>query len=367
MTLVMKKKVDIYLQHPERFQLDLLNQKSIWMDNVVRPLGSHYESSQKQIESVIKLAEQRKREQMARLKKIELIHSIIMGVLFFGIDVIAAGAMSNVTVLSKKFSAKKDLDHFLKTKPNFEEAFKAFSSQSSSITDAIVADFDNKIKGLVSTGTVTSGISTAKSLAADIKTKVPQTANVKWSGPQKFQNELETFYSTTCRLINETFVNLVRDSKDSAENKKKVLNLLVNLPFVMPPTLSLKPFASFFIDFFELCYWINFVSATSKLKGSFGMAEGYLADVINERILAISGHYFTHVSGVKVGTGGMYLKRGGINLGKLTKGDIRMKWDGWCSLSQVKYANQYMLPDGRKATIESFLIAQGISCKQAYA
>ncbi|OMH26625.1 hypothetical protein [Motiliproteus sp. MSK22-1] len=365
MTLIMKNKVDIYLQHPERFQLDLLNQKSIWMDNVVRPLGSHYEDSKKQIDAVIKIADQRKKAQIARLKKIELYHDIVMGVLFFGIDIIAAGALKNVSVLSKKYSSNKDFETLMKSSDSFEKAMTQFMSQKASIVDNIVANFDDKVKGLASTGTVKSAGQTVKSLSASVQKTLPATVKTQWAGPQKFQNELETFYSSTCRSINEVFVDQVRDSKASADRKKSIIKLLVNLPFTMPPTLSLKSFGDTFAAYFELCYWVRLVAATAQQKGHFGTIEGYLADVINERVLHLSGHHFTHRGGQKIKSVNMYSKWGNMPLGKLRNKDIRMVWDGWCSNAHASYG-KLMLKDAKLTGVDAIFICQGISCQQAY-
>lgn len=140
MTIVMKRKVDIYLEHPERFQLDLINQKGIWMDNVVRPLESHYEASRKQIELVKKMVTARKEAQAARLAQIQMYQDIVMSVCFVAVDIIAAGALKNTTILSKKDSSTKDFETFRNSSDNFEIAWKAFTSQKSTMVDAIIGN-----------------------------------------------------------------------------------------------------------------------------------------------------------------------------------------------------------------------------------
>jgi|GEM_PF-2434616 len=364
MTLVMKNKVDVYLKHPERFQLDLLNQKSIWMDNVVRPLGSHYEASKKQIDTVLLIADDRRKKHAAALAKIQLIQDIAMGILLVGVDIIAAGAMRNVSLLSKKFSSAKSFDQVLDSSSSFEAAVKSFFNQKTTFTDAIVANFDDKIKGLVSTGTAKSAIKTGKALTAKISTKMPLGSNVTWSGPQKFQNTLETFYSTTCRLINEQFVNLVRDSAESETFKKSVVEYFVNLPFVMPPTLSLNSFEAQFANYFELCYWIRLIEQTSKAKGNFGLLQDrFNAETINGRIYALTGRQLTNTGGKIGGASGIKTLRG-LRVATYFGQGSQYWWRGYCSGAQNRYGNSIVKAGGQ--LINPFFISQGISCQQAY-
>ena len=87
MSINMSKKVDIYLQNPAFFQTDLENQKSIWMDNYVRPLSSHYEATLRLVQDVFAEASRKRKEQEARLAKIDAINGLVLSVLFAGIDI----------------------------------------------------------------------------------------------------------------------------------------------------------------------------------------------------------------------------------------------------------------------------------------
>jgi hypothetical protein len=369
MALRMHDKIDIYLKNPEYFQLDLINQKDIWMENVVRPLGSHYEASKRQIDTVLQIAEKRRKAQEARLAKIQMFQEIVIGVLFAGIDIIAASALKNVSLLSKKVSTQKELDTFIKSSSSFEEAFKKFSSQQTTLAEVIVANFDDKIKGLASTGTVQSAISTGKTLLTAVSedTVAPPDS---WQGPIQFQNNLDTKFTSICRKINESFVNAVRDSNANPDVKRMLITLFVHLPFVKPPTLSLSSFETIFANYFELCYWVRYIENTSKQPqpkgmGSFGLMEGFLADVVNERVLSMSGHHYTHTGGAKVSESNLSRKQDALLLGQLRNGDIRMVWDGYCSKLQANYGGT-IIQASKSSGVDALFLAQGISAEQAY-
>ena len=101
MSINMSKKVDIYLQNPAFFQTDLENQKSIWMDNFVRPLGSHYEATLRAVQGVFEETHRRKAEKAARDAQIEAITGLVLSVLLAGIDIMGAAALKDVKVLSR--------------------------------------------------------------------------------------------------------------------------------------------------------------------------------------------------------------------------------------------------------------------------
>lgn len=365
MAIRMHDKIDIYLKNPEYFQLDLINQKEIWIDNVVKPLGSHYEASKKQIDTVIKIAEARRKKQEAELAKIQMIQELIIGVLFAGIDIVAASAMKNVSVLSKKVSTQQELDSFLKTSSSFQEAFKKFSAQKATLVEIIVGNFEDKIKGFVSTGSAQSAITTVKTLVTSIEedTVVPPSI---WAGAVQFQNTLDTKYSSICRKINESFVTLVRDSNASPDIKRGFINFFVNIPFVKPPTLSLSSFEQIFADYFELCYWVKFIEDNANQPKKFGLIEGFLADVVNSRVLALSGYYYTHVGATKLAEQGIQRDFDQpLQLGQIKKGDIRMAWDGYCSAAQTSLGGK-IIQSAKSSGVDALFLAQGISANQAY-
>ncbi|HOB62743.1 MAG TPA: hypothetical protein PKI41_11590 [Candidatus Competibacteraceae bacterium] len=356
MSIDMSKKVDIYLKNPVLFQTDLENQKSIWMDNFVRPLGSHYEATLSTIQDVFKEAARRKQEDEARLAKIDAINGLVLSVLFAGIDLMGAAALKDVKLLSR-MSSNKGLEFFLGSNTDTASAVKNFLSQSASVTDLILANLDDKIKGLVQTGTVTAGIDFVKKVSADVQTAAPSDPSASWTGAQAFQNNLATFYSTTSRSINEAFVGLVRDSKFSNDIKRKLIELFVLLPFVRPPTLSMQSFDGFFKTYYEVCYWCDYISSVPSLgllteKGvdsnrNVGMMrDGYLADTINERLAKLTGRYLTHTGGKMVTDPGA---------------DIRMEWDGYVTKgSQVVYLRT-MRSEAYTKNIKPLLIAAATS------
>lgn len=365
MALRMKDKIDIYLRNPEYFQLDLINQKDIWMENVVRPLGSHYEASKRQIDTVIKIADSRRKAHEAELAKVQMYQEIVLGLMFAGIDIIAAGALKNVSVLTKKVSTQQELDTFIKASSSFEEAYKKFSAQKAGFVEIIVANFEDKVKGLASTGSVQGAITTGTKMVSSIKEDIVPPPDTFWQGPVEFQNNLDIKFTSICRKINEAFVNYVRDSNYNPALKKEFITLFVHLPFVMPPTLSLNSFQTIFANYFELCYWVRLVENTAKQPKNFGVMEGFLADVVNERILAMTGHHYTHVSGMAAGAANMRISEDALMLGKLRSGDIRMAWDGFCSNSQAAYGGT-MIHAGKSSGVDAVFAAQAISAQQAY-
>lgn len=356
MSIDMSKKVDIYLKNPVLFQADLENQKSIWMDNYVRPLGSHYEAALNGIKAVFDEASRRKSEQEARLAKIDAINGLVLSILFSGIDVIGAAALKDIKILSR-MSSNKGLDFFLGNSPDTATAVKNFLSQSPSITDMVLANLDDKIKSLAQTGSVSSGVDLVKKLINDVQSSAPSDPSASWAGVQAFQNNLAIFYSTTSRSINEAFVGLVRDSKLNSNIKRKLIELFVNLPFVFPPTLSMQSFEGFFKTYYEVCYWCDYISSVPALglftengidqnRSTGVMRNGILADTINERLAKLTGRYLTH-------TGGAVYKGG----------DIRLAWDGYVNKStQVVYLRTIRAEAFTK-NIKPLLIAASASAK----
>lgn len=153
MTIRMKDKVDIYLANPEYFNDDLREQYDLWVRNVVRPLGSHYEASKTQIDTLAKIAEKRSRGNIASLARIDMYLGIVTAVLFFAVDLISAGAMSKFTILLRQ-RPTQSFDNILASSSSLKAAIRTFHSQTSSISDSIVANFDSSVRGLVSTSTV---------------------------------------------------------------------------------------------------------------------------------------------------------------------------------------------------------------------
>ena len=358
MSIDMSKKVDIYLKNPVLFQTDLENQKSIWMDNYIRPLGSHYEAALSDIKSVFEEANRRKAEQNARLAKIDAINGLVLSVLFAGLDMMSAAALKDIKILSR-MSSNKGLDFFLGSNQDTASAVKNFLSQSSSISDIVLANLDDKIKSLTQTGTVISGIDLVKKLSNDVQSSAPSDPSVSWIGVQGFQNNLAIFYSTISRSINEAFVGLVRDSKLDNGIKRKFIELFVHLPFVLPPTLSMQSFDGFFKTYYEVCYWCDYISSVPAL-GFFTekgidqnrkagiMRDGVLADTINERLAKLTGRYLTN-------TGGGIVSK--------SDGDIRLVWDGYVSKStQVVYLRT-MRAEAFTKNIKPLLIAASTSTK----
>ncbi|MFZ1326889.1 MAG: hypothetical protein WAT67_12870 [Candidatus Contendobacter sp.] len=353
MSINMSKKVDIYLKNPDAFQSDLKNQESIWLDNFVRPIGSHYEAALNDIKAVFEVAKQRKAEQEARLAKIDAINGLVISVLLAGVDIMSTAALKDIQILSR-FSSNKGLDSFLVSSSDTATAVKNFLSQSSKFSDALLANLDDKIKGLVQTGTVTSGVAFVKQIAQEVDAAAPSDPSVSWPGPLTYQNDMTTFYSTTSRSINEAFVFWVRDSKLSASVKRSLIELFVRLPFVRPPTLSMKTFESFFKAYYEVCYWCDYISATTAY-GLFNdkgvdptrtagiIRDGYLADTINERIQKLTGRYVTSKGGEK---GDPF--------------DIRMAWDGWVSRSQVEFL-RIVRAEAYTRNVKPLLIGAGTS------
>lgn len=360
MALIMKNKVDIYLTHPERFQLDLLHQKGIWMANVVRPLGNHYEASKSQVDSVVRIANQRRREHNIRLQRIQMYIGIVTSVLYFAVDLIAAGAMSRVTLLSR-YRSTRSFDDILVASSSLESAIKTFNSQRPSIADSIVANFDNKIRGLASTSTVRSVGTTVSSLANSVTQNVPAD-NMVLSGPLTFQNQLESFYSDVCRKINEQFIFLVRDSTAPESEKRAIIELFVHLPFVMPPTLSLRSFRMHIPDYFELCYWVQLVTSTSYSASN--NLDDHLSYAINDRILALTGHQFTNTGGTMVASS-VRRSDGGMAFSRNHSMPSQYMWRGWCSGDQARYGG-IIIAEAKRRLLTPFFISQGISCQNTY-
>ncbi len=356
MSINMSQKVDTYLQNPAFFQTDLENQKSIWMDNYVRPLGSHYEATLRAVKGVFDEASRKRAEHQAQLAKIDAITGLVLSVLLAGIDIMSAAALKDVKVLSR-MSTNKGLDSFLQSSNDTATAVKSFLSQSSSFSNTLLANLDDKIKGLAQTGTITGAVELVKKLSADVGSAIPSDPSVSWPGEIKFQNDLAIFYSTAYRLINEAFVKLVRDSKANADLKRKMIELFVNLPIVRPPTLSMKEFEGFFTTYYEVCYWCDYLSAVTSLglltdKGVDAsrpagiMRDGILADVINERIAKLTGHYLTN-------TGGRVIAQPGV--------DIRLEWDGYVQKSAQVVFLRTVRSEAFTKNINPLLIAAGIS------
>lgn len=352
MSINMSKKVDIYLKNPAFFQTDLQNQESIWMDNFVRPISNHYEAALVDIKGVFEEANRRRSEHQARLAKIDAINGLVLSVLLAGVDIMGAAALKDVKLLSR-MSSSKGLDSFLVNSSDTATAVKNFLSQSTTFSDALLANLDDKIKGLVQTGTVVSGVSFVKTIAADVQAAAPSDPSVSWPGPIKYQNDLATFYSTASRLINELFVTLVRDSKFSSSLKRAFIELFVHLPFVRPPTLSMKSFEGFFKSYYEICYWCDYISSVTTIgmlndkgvdpKRTHGiMRDGFLADTINERLFKLTGRYVTNTG-----------------WGNKTY-DIRMEWDGWVSRSQVEFL-RVIRSEAYIKNVKPLLIAAGTS------
>jgi hypothetical protein len=358
MSIDMSKKVDIYLKNPVFFQTDLENQKSIWMDNFVRPLGSHYEATLSDIKGVFDEASRRKAEQDARLAKIDAINGLVLSVLFAGLDMMSAAALKDIKILSR-MSSNKGLDFFLGSNPDTAAAVKGFLSQIPSISDLVLANLDDKIKSLIQTSTVSSGIDLVKKLSNDIRSSAPTDPSASWPGAQTFQNNLAIFYSTTSRSINEAFVGLVRDSKFSNDIKRKIIELFVRLPFVFPPTLSMQSFEGFFKNYYEVCYWCDYISSVPALgfltekgvdpnRAAGMMRDGILADTINERLAKLTGRYLTNTGGKTVSESG---------------GDIRLEWDGYVNkTAQVVYL-RVIRADAFTKNIKPLLIGASTSTK----
>lgn len=356
MSINMSQKIDIYLQNPAFFQTDLENQKSIWMDNFVRPLGSHYEAALKAIKGVFDEASRQRAEHQAQLAKIDAITGLVLSILFAGIDIMSAAALKNVKVLGR-MSSGKGLESFLESSSDTATAVKNFLSQSASFSDRLLGNFDDKIKGLTQTGTIVGAIDLVKKLSADVTAAVPGDPSVSWPGEVKFQNDLAIFYSTSYRLINEAFVKLVRDSQASADQKRKIVELFVNLPIVRPPTLSMKSFEGFFSTYYEVCYWCDYLSAVTSLgfltdqgvdanRTTGIMRDGILADVINERIAKLTGHYLTN-------TGGRVVAQPGV--------DIRLEWDGYVNKSLQVVFLRTVRSEAFTKNVKPLLIAAGNS------
>jgi hypothetical protein len=267
-----------------------------------------------------------------------------------------AAALKDVKVLSR-MSTNKGLESFLESSSDTATAVKNFLSQSSSFSEIIFANLDDKIKSLAQTGTVTGAIEFVKKLTTDVGAAAPSDPSASWPGELKFQNDMTIFYSTAYRSINESFVNLVRDSKVGADQKRKVIELLVNLPILRPPTLSMKSFEGFFTTYYEVCYWCDYLSAVTSLgflteKGvdanrhSGIMRDGILADVINERIAKLTGHYLTN-------TGGRVIAQPGV--------DIRLEWDGYVNKSYQVVFLRTVRSEAFTKNIKPLLIAAGAS------
>lgn len=353
MSINMSKKVDIYLKNPDAFQSDLKNQESIWMDHFVRPIGSHYEAALNDIKEVFEVAKARRAEHEARLAKIDAINGLVLSVLLAGIDMMSTAALKDIKILTR-MSSNKGLDSFLVNSSNTATAVKNFLSQSSTFSDGLLANLDDKIKGLVQTGTVTSGVGFVRQIAAEVEAAAPSSPSVSWPGPLAYQNDMSTFYSTASRLINELFVTLVRDSKLGTGLKRLVIELVVHLPFVRPPTLSMKSFEGFFKAYYEVCYWCDYISATTAYglfedkgidptRSSGIIRDGILADTINERLQKMTGRYLTSVGGQSG-----------------NPGDIRLVWDGWVSRSQVEFL-RVIRAEAYLRNIKPLLIAAGAS------
>lgn len=356
MSINMSKKVDVYLQNPAFFQTDLENQKSIWMDNFVRPLGSHYEATLRAVQGVFEETNRRKAEKAARDAQIEAIQGLVLSILFAGIDIMSAAALKDVAILSR-MSTNKGLESFLESSNDTATAVKNFLSQSSSFSNTLLANLDDKVKSLAQTGTVTGAIEIVKKLSADVSSAIPSDPSVSWPGEIKFQNDLAIFYSTAYRLINEAFVKLVRDSKASIDQKKKLIELFVHLPILRPPTLSMKSFEGFFTTYYEVCYWCDYLSAVTSLgflteKGvdtnrhAGVMRDGILADVINERIAKLTGHYLTN-------TGGRVIAQPGV--------DIRLEWDGYVNKSSQVVFLRTVRSEAFTKNVKPLLIAASAS------
>lgn len=330
MGIDMSKKVDVYLKNPGYFQHDLNNQKSIWMDNLVRPVSGHYEAALKAVEGVFAEAKRRTREHQARLAKIEAAQAVVIGVLLAGVDIASAAALKPVTILGR-YGSHKGLEHFLTQGKPTAMAVKNFLSQPNLIIDGVLGNLDDKIKGLATTGSAKSAYTTVKALTAKVKVAVPKDPSAGWPGAVQFKSRLETTYSTMARAINEAFVKMVRDGDASAEVKRSLVEHLVVTPFVRPPSLSMASFGPMYKNYFEACYWCDYISSVpsrgylndkgvDKSRTAGVMRDGILADTINERLYKLTGMYLTHTGSKKAAASG----RGP---------DIRMAWDGWVNKS----------------------------------
>lgn len=354
MSINMSAKVDIYLRNPSFFQNDLENQKSIWMDNFVRPVSSHYEAALNEVKKVFEEAKRRQAQHQANLARIDAINGLVLSVLLAGIDIMSASALKNVTLLSR-FSSSKGLEHFLTSSPDTATAVRQFLTQSKVFSDGLVANLDDRLKGLAQTSTVTSAAAVVRTISNDINAASPSNPSVAWPGPLQYQNDLVIFYSTTSRLINESFVRLVRDSPFDPRLKRSFIELFVNLPFVRPPTLSMRTFNSFFKRYYEVCYWCDYLSGVPALgllrdtgvdpgRHVGIMRDGFLADTINERLANLTGLHLTHT---------------GMSSGMPR--DIRLVWDGFMTRrTHLPYLSQ-MRVKAFNENIKPLLTSAGIS------
>ena len=324
------------------------------MDHFVRPISSHYEAALEDVKKVFEEAKRRQAVHQAALAKIDAINGLVLSVLLAGIDIMSAAALKNVTLLSR-FSSNRGLDHFLTNSPDTATAVRNFLSQSSVFSDGLVANLDDKLKGLAQTSTVTSVAALVKTISNDINAASPSNPSVAWPGPLQYFNDMATFYSTTSRLINESFVRLVRDSSFNAALKRRFIEVFVNLPFVRPPTLSMRTFDGFFKRYYEVCYWCDYLSGVPALglltdqgvdpKRAAGiLRDGFLADTINERLANLTGLHLTHT---------------GMSAGKPT--DIRLVWDGFMtSRTHLPYLSQ-MRVKAFNENVKPLLISAGNS------
>lgn len=365
MAIVMNRKIDIYLANPEHFLSDLERQRREWIRNVVHPLGSHYEASRLQIDMVKQIAQAERAAQDQRLARIELVNQIVIGVLFMGIDICAAGALRGVSPLTKRFSSQRNFETFRSSAESFEAAWRSFSSQTPTMLDSIIADVEGKLRSAVSTGSVRSAVTTISSLVSDINAAMPTADAANFAGPVSFQNSIDDFYSTTCDAIYDTFVNLVRDSSASADTKRRIATYLVHLPFCKPPDLSLSSFAAQFKNFFELSYWCQLISGTSHTTRNFGLIDDYLADTINKRILFLTDCYLTHVGGRRADGSRVIRQYAPIGLANIQEGDVRMAWDGYCSNSQSQFCKQILF-EGATNLVQPFFVSLGISAQMTH-
>ena len=275
----MSKKVGVYLENPSYFQHDLNNQKSIWMDNLVRPLSSHYEATLRSVKDVFEEAARRRKVHEARLAKIDAIQGIVLSLVFAGLDICSAAALKKVSILSR-YSNNKGLEHFLAANGNTSAAVKQFLEQPKLISDTILGNLDDRIRGLAQTGTVVSAYKTVEILTNKVQQSAPKDPSAGWPGEVQFKSRLETFYSSTARSINEAFVEFVRDGKADREVKRQFVEYFVHLPFLRPPTLSMVEFQSHIKDYYETCYWCDFISGAGNRyragRGQDGSAGGSL-------------------------------------------------------------------------------------------
>lgn len=377
----MQENVDLYLSDTALFKQHLDTYLSLWKDHLIYPLAVAYERSEKRVDMLKSLSEARYKKHQAALKKIEQTQQIVIGICFIALDLYTASAASRLINVQRKFSSKQSFDAFRNSSQDFESAWKAFTNQSDTWADSLLGNLDSTLRSQISTDKAKSAISVAKVYTADVsKSAAAVTAKMgdSWAGKLEFMINLMKFFTTAHRSIYEAFTIEVQMGKGSADHKRFVVERLVETPFCRPPRYDLQMFLEEFTTFFEISRYVEIVESTRQKKKNFGILDdygGFFCDAMNERLVELVGHYFTHRGGSSVTPGEKKRLRSGdvalsrpLRNGNTAAGrdrDFRLAWDGFCSHVQSAYAKKIMAT-AREFYFDTYIQAVGVDAEKYY-